>query len=1349
MCRHLVTGLLLGCLLPVQLQVRGQEAEAYLKTGTAESFARLEFNGMDFEFKASIEGIRLLRSGSGPGPVALEIPGYHPCGIKGFPALPGTSILFETGRGTDARIRILSMDSMIFDLPEQALGIMPYLPSARKGDSSGAGWRDSAVYSRDDWIGSPVFSLGYEGRMRGMSLGSLHFNPVRFNPARRQIMVYYRVHCSIEVPPSITLALPPQHAFSSLFDRVVRQTGRAGEKAVLKEEAMTLVILSDTLFREALGPLVRWKTRKGFRVIEAYTQDSMVGRTRESIKDYLGQLYSRPPEGFASPSFLLIVGDVDFIPLSQATGEVTDLYYAEYDGEGDYIPDIFYGRISVNSPEQLQGVVDKILEYEQFLFPDPSFLDEAVLIAGVDPTYASTYGNGQINYAHELYLNQERGINAHVFSYPESETSGPAIRELLSRGVGFVNYTGHGEWNEWIDPSFRISDIAGMQNASMYPVMIGNGCGTNDFKISECFAEALIRAPGKGALAYIGCTNDSYWDEDYFWAVGVGPVTQFPGYEETSQGYYDRVFHTHGEAPATWTPTLGEMIFGGNLAVQQSSSSRKKFYWQIYQLAGDPTLVPWFGRPTAQDISLPDLIPGGSGRVDVACAPYSYLALSRNGELLDALHASGEGYATLHLPDTLTGGNLELVISGEGFMPFVEEIPIGDPQGPYMELADYHLINESVGKDNRLTPGEEAGLFLRLVNRGDEAVSSDTLLLFSSSDSLEITRSRYVIELLEPGDTLEIAEAFSFRSDSGLADQSKVAMGIRLKGSGTAVYLKQTIFAPRLVSGGICWDDRPKGNGNGIPEPGEWLSCSWRIANLGHYRTGQVAGFLQQETGELVETVVFRNHPVLEPGDTVLLDFELKMADPGKGSFGSVTLSTGDHPGRIHDSFQIAAGRYLEDFRQGAVHFPFDHAGVFPWIRDSSSFSSSAFSLRSGKIFHGQESRITIAFETARDDSLSFCYRVSSEKYYDFLVLMLDSTEAGRWSGETGWNRYSIPLDAGEHRVSWVYRKDQNTAKGEDAAWIDDIIFPGTAFRKGDLALMEILEPGSGPWLSASETIRVRVSNLSPEPVAGFSIAFFVDGTGIETQQSDQVLSPGQSVLVTPSVTLDLSAIGSLMLEALVLSDTAGYAGNNRMVRKVEHYAYPDLALSRAGSEQDIGELALLRIRVENAGNIPLDTFHFELWLDSLHFGPGARAINLAPGETEEFDFILLKYVRHLDPGSYHYIIRSVDTDSVPDNHELQGLFVWLALNAPENSRREGWRVFPNPARGGMFVVLNEASGRDLLFDIVSPDGQTEGSFILPGGTQQLWIPLQVAAPGIYLLRLLNTGEAVRVVILP
>jgi hypothetical protein len=1328
-----------------------QEKVTRIPAGGTDDLFELGCQQHCFSFHAAISAFYIQRSAGSPETLEITIPGYVSTGGEtGQPALPLRSVLFEAAGEARPRIRIVHMDSAVIDLGDRGFEgrIATVKPSMRKHQTPEE-IRSAQEATVDEWTETPVLAIDYGGILRGVPVSTLHFCPVRYHPGTNRIKIYYNVDAVIEPREAVTSREIPSVAFSSVFRRIVRQQDGTAKKAVFSEEPMTLVILSDTMFRHSLQPLVRWKTEKGFRVVEAYMQDPEIGDSRESIRAFLKGMYFSPPPGIAPTTYLLIVGDVQQVPLSQSAGEITDLYYAAYDGEGDYIPDVFYGRISVALPGQLQAVLDKILGYEQYRFSDASFLDEAVLIAGVDGTYADTHGNGQINYARNLYFNDSSGINAHTFLYPESDTCDQLILDLISGGVGFVNYTGHGLYDRWINPTFRQDDIPDLLNSGKYPVMIGNGCETNIYTLDECFAEALVRSEGKGALAYIGCTSDSYWDEDYYWSVGVGPVVPDPGYGQTSLGFYDRTFHLHGEPREQWTPSLGEMVFGGNLAVQESNSSRKKFYWEIYQLMGDPSLVPWFGRPGTRDIRFPEILPPGSERLDITCAPFDYIALSLNGQLLDATHSGPQGFATLELPDTLTGDSMDLVVTGDRFRPFTGKVMIGVPELPYLDLLEYGISGESDEEDHLICPDESFSLSLVLVNRGATVLEEDTLVLRTGHPGITIPDPMILLADLRPGDTLVVPEAFRILAGHDVQDQESFSLVMQRKGDALRrnIFLKEVIDAPVLVSGGIRWDDRPHGNGNGIAEGGEILSCEWELSNRGHYRTEAINGWeVPGDTTLFIETG-FPAISSLETGQTGIYRFTARLVPTAGGTLHAGPFGAGDSYISVRDSFTLTIDRHFEDFTGGIPgKYPFINDSVSPWREERDGFSSSPVSLRSGPVPNYGSSEVTVRFETDYTDTLSFSFRVSSETGYDFLHLYADSAEVARWSGERVWERYTCPVGPGSHEITWAYRKDQSISRGADAAWIDDVVFPSSSFRRQDLSLVEILHPRSGPWLGTQEAPELRIRNTGMEPVTELAAMVSI-GEGIALRDSLKVsLQPGAETQIHPGGTLDLSGFGTYTLHAEVYATGDRFPGNNTLEHMVRHYEFPDLGLSMVGIDSVDGISADAVISLENLGNTRFDSVAYELVVDGAVTDSGVRYIGLEPGGLVDETFRLHDSLAgELHTGIHAFGVRSIVPDSVQANNRVSGLFYWHALGLDRERKPVGLSLYPNPASEGFYLVLTTPAPEVLTLRLFGQSGKVVGSYVIPVGADRIYIGTGLP-PGHYLLQCVETGTTLHLV---
>ena len=69
-------------------------------------------------------------------------------------------------------------------------------------------------------------------------------------------------------------------------------------------------------------------------------------------------------------------------------------------------------------------------------------------------------------------------------------------------------------------------------------------------------------------------------------------------------------------------------------------------------------------------------------------------------------------------------------------------------------------------------------------------------------------------------------------------------------------------------------------------------------------------------------------------------------------------------------------------------------------------------------------------------------YRNDGGNYYDYLAFFINGVEQDKWAGESDWSQSSFEVNAGEHEFKWIYHKDQGVTAGQDAVWIDKIIFP-------------------------------------------------------------------------------------------------------------------------------------------------------------------------------------------------------------------------------------------------------------------------------------------------------------------
>jgi len=105
--------------------------------------------------------------------------------------------------------------------------------------------------------------------------------------------------------------------------------------------------------------------------------------------------------------------------------------------------------------------------------------------------------------------------------------------------------------------------------------------------------------------------------------------------------------------------------------------------------------------------------------------------------------------------------------------------------------------------------------------------------------------------------------------------------------------------------------------------------------------------------------------------------------------------------------------------------------------------------IESGLIDHNQESIVMLTLEG--EGELTFDWAVSSEKNtedpddpYDALYVYVDDVLFNFISGEVEFTASSIDLEEGEHKITWIYKKDPAASEFEDKGYLRNIAFNPT-----------------------------------------------------------------------------------------------------------------------------------------------------------------------------------------------------------------------------------------------------------------------------------------------------------------
>ena len=1053
----------------------------------------------------------------------MTMEGYLPSTAVGAPTLPTFSALIEVplNGGYEVTVSEAEYDTVAV---ATAAGrrLMPLQPSRSKSDTKPhALIVDEKVYGADAYYGAEEALVEAVGVWRDRNLARLQWSPVRYNAVQGTAIVCRKATVTVRY------VHPDEAATKAMYSRYHTPAFRsdAGVINSLYPKSVTTsgvpvryLIVAYSGFRGQLDNFVAWKERKGYMTDIVYTDDAAVGNTTASISAYLQSQYTNASATTPAPTYVLLVGDEGQLPAFTGTTSsehITDLYYMTWTG-GDNLPDCYYGRFSAQTVAQLTPQIDKTLMYEQYTFADPAFLDRAVMVAGVDGGTAGDYGythadpamdyaitqyiNGSTGYSQVRYFKNNTSIvptGSNVTVASSESGNSATVRGYYNQGAGWINYSAHGSSTSWGTPNLTTSHVAAMTNTQKFGLMIGNCCLTNRFQTDECLGEALLRKGNYcGAVGYIGGSNSTYWYEDFYWAVGlrssIGP-TMSMAYMSTALGVYDRAFHTHGESESDWVATQGGMMQMGNMAVQSSTSSRKLYYWEIYHLMGDPSVMIYLTQADVMPLAVANAVISGTSTLTVSAAPYAYVTMrdTTTGVRIATAYADATGVVTLPLPASLTVGSYEVAASAQGYRTAFQTVMVLPPDGAYA------MVTAMTGGE-QVAAGSTAALSLTLHNPGNATAHNVTVTLATSDATVTLGGTTLTVDSLTAGGTVTLTGATA-TADAHAADMARVTVTATTTWTGNATGTSNMLFlttvAPVLTLTASTTEAGVTSGGNG--------SVDVTLTNSGHAPLATSLMTLTTPTALLAASADNSNSFTLASGASVTRHYTLHadVLMPAALSLTAhaVVTTGGDTMATL--PIDVFTGTVPTETFEGGYQLSGWTQGTLGWTVTSGTAYEGTYSARStSAMSHNDTAVLSYTQTVAESDSLVFHYSVSSENNYDKFHFYLDGTELVVASGNVEWTRAAFAVAPGTHTYLFTYSKDYSVSSGSDCAWIDRVQLPHrsrpVAFRSDTLCAGSSYTLGGEPINTQQEGHYCRTLDLGGSLlVVDYTIVGTVDST--------------------------------------------------------------------------------------------------------------------------------------------------------------------------------------------------------------------------------------------------------------
>ena len=370
------------------------------------------------------------------------------------------------------------------------------------------------------------------------------------------------------------LVVSPEGLLTPRIGRVLVSTLKSGTNQA------DYLVIGPREFLAAAVPLLERRRGQGLvsRAVSFEEIASEFGKgqpSAEAIRAFLSHAYHSWQK--PSPRYVLLLGDATYdpqrfrstswaSPLPALWAKTSYLWTASDPALGavngeDLLPDLAIGRLPVTTVEQAEGLIGKLLAWED---SGQGLSGKAVLVAD-DPDLGGDF-EADVEDVRGSYLSGRATTTLKVGELG-AETR-PAILEAFDDGASLMSYVGHGGTAVWASENVLNSwDTPSLLAQSRQPLLLTLNC-LNGYFVAPNFdalPEALLKAEGRGVIAAVSPSGLSL----------DGPAHQYHRavMAELTSGAHER---------------LGDAILAAQRTYAQTGLMPELL--TVYQLLGDPAM---------------------------------------------------------------------------------------------------------------------------------------------------------------------------------------------------------------------------------------------------------------------------------------------------------------------------------------------------------------------------------------------------------------------------------------------------------------------------------------------------------------------------------------------------------------------------------------------------------------------------------------------------------------------------------------------------------------------------------------------------------------------------------------
>ena len=518
-------------------------------------------------------------------------------------------------------------------------------------------------YSQNKFFPGEIATLDDPFILRDVRGQVVNFAPLQYNPVTKTLRIYTEITVAVsetsEQGKNILNKKGTFAGFEDTYKRMFMNYEPGRYTPVEEKQNGRMIVIVAKKYEGDIKDFVDWKNQRGLRTEVKVAEDIASPVTANAIQQFVKQEYEKEGNDL---TYVLLIGDHKDIPAKITPGIKSDQVYGQIVGN-DHYNEVFIGRFSCESKEDLKTQIDRTIHYERNITTEDKWLGQALCIASAEGGPSADNGESDIQHENVIAnLLTQYGYTKIIKCYDPGVTPKNII-DAFNGGISLVNYTGHGSETAWGTSHFGTTHVKQLTNSNQLPFIFDVACVNGDFLFSmPCFAEALMRAQkdGKptGTVAIIASTINQSW------------ASPMRGQDEMNEILCEK-------HPNNIKRTFGGVTMNGMFAMVEKYKKDGENMLDTWTVFGDPSLLVRTLVPTEMQVTAPANISASAQTFEVACDYNGAIAtLSDDGDMVGTAIVK-DGKAIIKLNESIADEtNLTLTVVGYNKVTVIKDVKV-------------------------------------------------------------------------------------------------------------------------------------------------------------------------------------------------------------------------------------------------------------------------------------------------------------------------------------------------------------------------------------------------------------------------------------------------------------------------------------------------------------------------------------------------------------------------------------------------------------------------------------------------------------------------------------------------